>query len=86
MAAFFFSTAAAAMPDHLIQALGRWSSAAYLQYIHTSPDTLAKTLWRTCKRLEIFILEEVPMVTLLKPLTVVGEYHWKRFHWLRKYL
>ena len=34
----------------------------------------------------IFILEEVPMVTLLQPLTVVGEYHWKRFHWLRKYL
>ena len=33
-----------------------------------------------------FILEEVPMVTLLQPLTVVGEYHWKRFHWLRKYL
>ena len=33
-----------------------------------------------------FNLEDVPMVTLLQPLTVVGEYHWKRLHWLRKYL
>jgi hypothetical protein len=31
-------------------------------------------------------LEEVPMVSLLQPITVVGEYHWKRVHWLRKYL
>ena len=27
------------MPDHLIQALGRWSNAAYLQCIRTSQDT-----------------------------------------------
>lgn len=30
------------VPDHLIQALGRWSSNAYQLYIHTPPDALAK--------------------------------------------
>jgi hypothetical protein len=32
------------MPDHLIQALGRWSNAAYLQYIRISPDTLSNAV------------------------------------------
>lgn len=30
------------VPDHLIQALGRWSSNAYQLYIRTPPDALAK--------------------------------------------
>lgn len=34
------SAAAAGVPDHLIQTLGRWTSAAYLRYIHTAPDSL----------------------------------------------
>ena len=38
------AAAAAGVPDHLIQALGRWSSATYLQYIRTSPDTLANAV------------------------------------------
>lgn len=29
------------IPDHLIQALGRWSSTAYLQYIRTPSEALA---------------------------------------------
>jgi hypothetical protein len=32
------------MPDHLIQALGRWSNAAYLQYIRTSPGPLSNAV------------------------------------------
>jgi hypothetical protein len=32
------------MPDHLIQALGHWSNAAYLQYIRTSPNTLSNAV------------------------------------------
>ena len=35
------ATAAAGLPEHLIQTLGRWSSSAYLRYICTSPETLA---------------------------------------------
>ena len=58
------SAAAAGVPDHLIQALGRWSSAAYLQYIRTSPTVLMDAVamskcligWRLC-------CGEVPMVT-----------------------
>lgn len=34
------SAAAAGVPDHLIQTLGRWTSSAYLRYIHTASDTL----------------------------------------------
>lgn len=29
------------IPDHLIQALGRWSSSAYQLYIHTPSEMLA---------------------------------------------
>ncbi|CAB4006783.1 Retrovirus-related Pol poly from transposon 412 [Paramuricea clavata] len=32
------STAAAGIPDHLIQSLGRWTSQAYLRYIRTASD------------------------------------------------
>ena len=32
------SAAAAGIPDHLIQTLGRWTSQAYLRYIRTAPD------------------------------------------------
>lgn len=34
------SAALAGMPDHLIKTLGRWSSDAYLRYIHTPPEVL----------------------------------------------
>lgn len=34
------SAALAGVPDHLIQALGRWSSDAYLRYIRTPPQQL----------------------------------------------
>lgn len=34
------SAAAAGVPDHLIQALGRWSSLSYLRYIRISNDIL----------------------------------------------
>ena len=34
------SAALAGMPDHLIKVLGRWSSDAYLRYIHTPPQVL----------------------------------------------
>lgn len=30
------------VPDHLIQALGRWTSNAYQAYIRTPSDALAK--------------------------------------------
>ena len=33
------SAAAAGLPDHLVQTLGRWTSQAYRQYIRTAPDT-----------------------------------------------
>ena len=32
------SAAAAGIPDHLIQTLGRWTTQAYLRYIRTAPD------------------------------------------------
>ena len=34
------SAALAGIPDHLIKTLGRWSSDAYLRYIHTPPHVL----------------------------------------------
>ena len=38
------AAAAAGLPDHLIQALGRWTSDAYRCYIRTSPDMLARAV------------------------------------------
>lgn len=35
------SAAAAGVPSHLIKALGRWNSEAYMLYIHTPQSTLA---------------------------------------------
>ena len=35
------SAAAAGVPDHLIKAMGRWNSEAYLLYVKTPPETLA---------------------------------------------
>ena len=35
------TAAAAGIPDSTIQALGRWSSAAFLRYIRTPRDRLA---------------------------------------------
>ena len=36
------AAAEAGIPAHLIQTLGRWSSSAYLLYVHSSPDTIAR--------------------------------------------
>ena len=36
------AAAAAGVPDHLIQALGRWTSQAYLRYIWSAPDTFLR--------------------------------------------
>ena len=35
------SAAAAGVPNHLIKAMGRWNSEAYLLYMKTPPETLA---------------------------------------------
>ena len=61
------AAAAAGVPDHLIQYLGRWTSSAYLRYIWTSLDSIAQVA-------QLFwglesVLEEVPTVTFLQPLS-----------------
>ena len=35
------AAAAAGVPEHLIQTMGRWSSMAYLAYVRTSPEHIA---------------------------------------------
>ena len=40
------SAAAAGIDDHLIKALGRWSSTCYTRYIRVSPSTLQEAQFR----------------------------------------
>ena len=42
------TAAAAGLPDWQIQALGRWSSDCYTQYIHTPQDTLKRLTYNGC--------------------------------------